>query len=355
MSSPEPTLFRRFPFLRDRVPWTPLASIPTPVEPLSLPGVGGELWIKRDDRSGLPYGGNKVRKLEFLLGRARARGAGRLITAGALGSHHALATAVYGRVLDLPVTLCLSPQRPTEEVRRSLLLAHALGSELVLVPRMELIPAAMAAQRILWAGDRPFVVPPGGSDSVGSLGYVNAALELAEQVDRFGAARPPMIHMACGTMGTAAGLAAGFALAGMEVQIRAVRVVGRLVAREGRLRRLATATLRFLRGRGVATPPPMAAHALVELDHDHLGEGYGRITPQAEAAMEQFARVGIELDPTYTGKAAAGLLASMTRWPDRLHLFWHTLSAVLPEPEGGLPDPRSLPSRFHPFFDLGAG
>lgn len=133
--------------------------------------------------------------------------------------------------------------------------------------------------------------------------------------------------------------------------IRAVRVVGRLVAGEARLRRLATTALRFLRRSGVETPPPSAAHALLEMDHNQLGEGYGHSTPSAEEAMERFFRAGIVLEPTYTGKAAAALLSSIKRAPDGIHLFWHTLSAVLPEGGEGGSDPRTLPPRFRSFFE----
>src|SRR5690606_25920461 len=121
-------LFRRYPEAARRLPWLPLATLPTPVEPLALEdpgGAGARLRLKRDDQAGLPYGGNKVRQLASTLARARDLGATRLVTAGATGSHHALATAVYGRRLGFDVTLCLFPQPLTDHVRRVLLLDHA--------------------------------------------------------------------------------------------------------------------------------------------------------------------------------------------------------------------------------------
>src|SRR5690606_757705 len=122
------------------------------------------------DQSGLPYGGNKVRKLEFLLAHARALGATRLVTAGATGSHHALATTVYGRQLGFDVTLCLFPQPLTDHVRRVLLLDHALGAELRWTPRMETIPLALFRARHAYRKERIFVVAPGGADPIGTLG-----------------------------------------------------------------------------------------------------------------------------------------------------------------------------------------
>lgn len=324
-------LFRRFPSLAERISWVELATLPTPVEPLALPGTEADLWIKRDDLSAVPYGGNKVRKLEFLLARAEARGARRVITGGALGSHHGLATAVYGRQRGLGVTLCLSHQELSPHVRRNLRLDEAVGAEIVRVPRMELIPVVLHAQRVRYRKDGAMIVPPGGSDPVGTLGYVSAGLELAEQLDRNEAPVPDVVHVACGTMGTAAGLAVGFALAGLQIRVRAVRVVGRIVTGEGRTRRLARATLRLLRRQGLEVPPDAAAVELLEMDHDRLGPGYGQPTERGRKAMERFARMEIGLDATYTGKAGAGFLASVEEEPEKRHLFWHTLSATLPD------------------------
>src|SRR5690606_7123727 len=131
--APAPALFRRFPELAARIPWLPLGSFPTSVEPLDLDGPvpsGVRLLVKRDDLGARPYGGNKVRKLEFILAEAKRRGAERLITVGAVGSHHALATTVYGRAHGFRVTLVLFPQQMNEHVRRILLLDYALGAEL---------------------------------------------------------------------------------------------------------------------------------------------------------------------------------------------------------------------------------
>lgn len=353
MSSPELSLFRRFPDLRERVPHLPLGRFPTPLEPLRLPGASADLWIKRDDLSAAPYGGNKVRKLEFLLGAAEARRSGSVITAGAVGSHHALATAVYARARGLPVTLCLAPQPLTAHVREVLLLDLALGARLVFVPHLALIPPALLAQRLRRREERPFVVAPGGSSLLGSLGYVSAALEVARQIREGEAPVPHRVQVPCGTMGTAAGLAVGFALAGLRVRVRAVRVVPRLVAGEVRLRRLVAGVLRFLRERGVATPRARTVHGLLEMDHDQVGRGYGHPTPQAARAVERFRGSGVELDGTYTAKAAAAFLAAADREPDRTHLFWHTLGALPGEEIVPRSDPEDLPSRFRRL--LGAG
>jgi 1-aminocyclopropane-1-carboxylate deaminase/D-cysteine desulfhydrase-like pyridoxal-dependent ACC family enzyme len=331
-------------------PRVALGTFPTPVERLPVSGVAREVWVKRDDLSAESYGGNKVRKLEFLLADARARDAGRIITAGALGSHHALATTVHGRKLDFPVTLVLSPQRPTEHVREVLLTDHALGADLRFVRRMEFIPWGLLRERIRHWPERPYMVPPGGSNALGTLGYVHAALELLDQVEAGEVPLPRRVHVACGTMGTVAGLALGFTLRGATIRIEAVRVVGKVVTNERVLRRLLSSTSHLLEAGGRKPPPVEKALALVRLHHDQIGEGYGRPTEAGRLAAERLSDAPFSLDPTYTAKAAAGLLAALDRGEEGPHLYWHTLSHRMPPLEGSVPEPSALPLRFRSFF-----
>ncbi|HEX7051292.1 MAG TPA: pyridoxal-phosphate dependent enzyme [Longimicrobiales bacterium] len=329
-------LFRRYPELGERIAWISLGVRPTPVERLALEdgaAAAGDAWIKRDDLSAEPYGGNKVRKLEFLLAEARVRGARRLITAGAVGSHHALATTVYGRAHGFPVSLVLFPQPLTPHVRDVLLLDHAFGAELHHVPRMELIPAALVGMRLARRRDRPFVIAPGGSDPVGTLGYVAAALELADQIAAGEAPRPDVVYVTAGTLGTAAGLAVGFALAGLDCRIVATRIASRLVTNGRALRRLVEGVVRVLRRAGAPAVEPAAALGRITLDHGQVGRGYGHETAAGRRARTRFAAAGLEVDPTYTAKAAAGFLAALARRNAGTVLFWHTLSATEPVPD----------------------
>jgi 1-aminocyclopropane-1-carboxylate deaminase/D-cysteine desulfhydrase-like pyridoxal-dependent ACC family enzyme len=343
--SEQPPLFRRYPALAEAVPWLSLGRFPTPLEPLPLAGEG-ETWVKRDDLSGGPYGGNKVRKLEFLLADALRAGAGRLITAGALGSHHALATAVYGRQLGLRVTLVLFPQLVTSHVRDVLLAAAAAGAEFRFVPRMELVPGALLALRWATRSERGYVIPPGGSNALGTLGYVNAALELAEQLAAGAAPVPREIHVAAGTLGTAAGLAIGLELAGLASRVAATRITGRIVTNERALARLVRGALVLLQP--VVRFDPDAATRRVEIRHRQIGSGYGRETPASRAATSRFESLGLRLDPTYTAKAAAELLASPGAGP---RLFWHTLSAVEPPRAAGPDIEQALPPRIRELLD----
>lgn len=337
-------LFRAHPWAVGRLPWMPLATLPTPVERLDLDGHTG-IWIKRDDLTGGPYGGNKVRKLEFLLAHAREHGAERLITAGAFGSHHALATAVYGRREGFDVTLVLFPQHRTEHVKEVMRAQEATGAEIRLTSRVEMVPVATLMAQVAHRGEPTAVIPPGGSNPTGTLAYVNAALEVADQIAAGTMPAPAEIHVAAGTMGSMAGIAIGAEMAGLASRVVGWRITSRIVTNEWAYRRLVARTLRRLADAGIDVPDEAAVLRRSYLRDDQLGEGYGRATDAGDRATAAFARHGLGLDPTYTAKAAAGMLRmigmSAPGWeaardaprgvePWGPVLFWHTLSAIMP-------------------------
>lgn len=321
-------LLLRYPQLSHAIPWVSLGVGVTPLAVLELEG--REILVKRDDLTATPYGGNKVRKLEFILARARAAGATRLLTAGATGSHHVLATTLYGRRLGFDVTAVLFPQHRTPHVRDVLLRIAEAGAELRFVSRMQAIPWGMWRERRA-AGERAFTVAPGGSDPIGTLGYVAAALELDEQLAR--SPVPDAIYISAGTLGTVAGVALGLALAHREIPVVAVRITSRLITNRRVLQRLIEGSAAILGGAGVEVGDAAArALASVQIVDDQLGAGYGHATAAGDDAARLFASRQIALDPTYTAKVAAAVLSSDTRQP----LFWHTLSAVMP-PLGSTP------------------
>ena len=344
----EPVLFTRYPGMRS-VPWVSLAQLPTPVEPATL-RLDGDIafWVKRDDQTSTLYGGNKVRKLEFILAAAKARGVQRLITAGAAGSHHALATAAYAAQLGFKTSLVLFPQPLTDHVREVLLTDFAFGAELRWTSRMTMVPGAITAARFVHWNERTLVIPPGGSNPVGTLGYVNATLELGEQIEAGLLPVPDEIVVAAGTLGTSAGIALGLALLGLPTRIRATRITSRLVTNERALHGLIRATAALLRAHDVAIEAD-AAIERVALTHDQIGAGYGRITEAAAAAQEAFATLNLHLDPTYTAKAAADFLAAARERPNARVLFWHTLSATMPAIE--LPPVSDLPRPFRAYLE----
>jgi len=315
-------LFHAFPALAPRLCRVPLGEFPTPVE--RLPAL--DVWVKRDDRSGAPYGGNKVRKLEFLLADAIARGARRIVTLCAFGSHHLLATTIYGRRAGLEVCGLVWPQPSTEHARDTLLLSAGAGACLHPARNLAVLPFAMAGLGLRHRADRRVFIPPGGSSPLGALGYVAAALELAEQV-RAGALPPPdAIYVPFGSGGTAAGLAVGLRLAKLEnARIFAVRVFDRLFTHAHGLAWLANRTAALIRGAG----GPDAGHFRArdfEVVHDQFGGAYGRETPAARAALAAAASCGLTLETTYTAKAFAAVLAR-PKGSGRI-LFWNTFSSA---------------------------
>ena len=355
MSDSEPALFRAFPSLRQSCPHRPFATLPTPIEPFPLAGVpDGGLWVKRDDRSCAAYGGNKPRKLEFVVAAALARGARRLVTSGGLGTNHGLATAILGRAAGLATTLVLIPQPVTDAVRRALLLHAAYGADLVYgenIPVAALRGGAALAAAAL-RGERPFIVPPGGSSLAGQLGFVSAGFELAEQVRGGALAEPAEVWVAVGSGGTLAGLSAGLRLAGLTSRVVGVQVSDILPASPRGLARKANAVLRHLRALGADTRGLAVSPTDFDLVRDALGPGYGAPTPAGREAVSDAARCGLQLETTYTGKTLAALRARRSQWPARPVLFWNTYSSVDTAARAPRPlDPEQLPARLRCFLD----
>jgi 1-aminocyclopropane-1-carboxylate deaminase/D-cysteine desulfhydrase-like pyridoxal-dependent ACC family enzyme len=349
MADPLPALFRRYPGLEGRIPWIPLGTFPTPIETVRIDTTEGPLRIlvKRDDRTAALYGGNKVRKLEFLLAEAERRGSRRLITAGAAGSHHALATTIYGRRHGFEVSVVLFPQPPAPHVADILRMDAEFGADVWWVRRMELVPLGIFRARLRHREDRAFVMAPGGSDATGTLGYVSAGLEIAEQIRGGQASRPSRVFVAAGTMGTAAGLALGFAMAGLEVPIIATRITGRIVANERVLRSLVQGAISKLHEGGIRLPEVDDVLRLVTLSHDQIGKGYGQETEASRNALALFGKAGLQLDTTYTAKAAAELTAWVTNpaaADEAPPLFLQSLSESRPLGQSAGKAPSALPA-----------
>jgi len=356
VSDSELALFRAFPSLRQRCPWRPFTDLPTAIEPFPLAGVPeGGLWVKRDDRCCAAYGGNKPRKLEFIVGAALARGARRLVTSGGLGTNHGLATTILGRAAGLATTLVLIPQPVTDAVRRALLLHAAYGAELVYGPN---IPAAALRGGAAFAaavlrGERPFVIPPGGSSLAGQLGFVSAGFELAEQVRGGALAEPAEVWVPVGSGGTLAGLSAGLRLAGLTSRVVGVLVSDILPPSPRSLARTANAVLRYLRAQGADTRGIAISPADFDLLRDQLGPGYGAPTPAGREAVADAAHCGLQLETTYTGKTLAALRARRGQWPTGPILFWNTYNSI--DVAVGTPrplDPELLPPRLRRVLDV---
>ncbi len=351
-------LVRRFPGVA-ALPRHPLTALPTPVRPLDrlasrcgLPA----LWVKRDDLSGPLYGGNKPRKLEWLLGTALARGRRGVITFGGIGTHHGLATAICARDAGLSTVLVMLPQPVTEHVRHCLLLDQAAGAELRLAGSVAgIVALALRCCTAAALRGRPLaIIPPGGTSPVGAIGYVNAAFELAEQIRAGQLPEPDAIFVPLGSGGTVVGLALGCRLAGLRSRIVAVLVTDILPPSPRRLAGIARAALRRLRRVAPEIPPCPAPTEAVTIVREYLGRGYGAATDAGLDAQRLLAESeGIVLETTYTAKCMAALLdaARQPTYRGQTLLFWNTFSSVdLAEVLGPLPDWRTLPPEFHRFF-----
>jgi len=330
---------------------TGIATLPTPIEP--LPALAEKLGltrllIKRDDLTNPVYGGNKVRKLEYLLGAALADDRRAVITTGAYGSNHCLATAVHARALGLEVHVVLSPQEPGPFAAATLLAHAALGTVMHPVDTWDGHDevARVASELTARDGVEPYVIPMGGSSPLGVVGYVNAAIEVADQLRELNAdidaadlcdyLRPDVIYVAAGTLGTAIGLAIGLAAIGAHTRVIAVRVTPGGVATGEVAEQLAVDTITLLGSIGPAFPSLTYADLNFELRHDFYEPGYGVPTPETEEAVALAAAHGITLETTYTGKAFAAMVADARAGTleDSQVLFWDTYSSVpLPEPD----------------------
>ena len=351
-------LEQRFPGFTFRVPRYRLTALPTPVHRLTRLGQDGgipNLWVKRDDASGPFYGGNKPRKLEWLLGDALRRGRRSVMTFGGIGTHHGLATTICARQAGLRTILVLLPQPLSEHVCHCLLLDHAYGAELHVAPSVAAAAATSVGLIVRGAvrRDVPSIIPVGGTSPLGTLGYVNAALELAEQVRVGDCPEPDSIFVPLGSGGTIAGLVLGLKLAGLRSRVVGVLVTDILPPSPSRLARLANRCWKRLRGAVPEIPHVRVGSADFSIVDGFVGPGYGAPTEEAAQAIDLMReREGISLETTYTGKCLAALLhLAAEEYRAQTLLFWNTYSSVDPARDlPQLPDFRELPPSFHRFF-----
>jgi D-cysteine desulfhydrase family pyridoxal phosphate-dependent enzyme len=295
----------------------PLAALPTPIhdavrlrEVLGGPSRCPRILIKRDDLTALGLGGNKARKLEFLVADALARQATTLVTTGAVQSNHARMTAAAASVAGLQSVLVLTMSERPPQPEGNLLLDRIFGARIRLVPPIDPMLAvgrddavvAEAVEDEKAAGRRPYVIPIGGSSSVGALGYVSGTLELVAQLSALHVS-PSRLYYASGSRGTQAGLTLGAKACRAPYQVYGVAVSGGEPEKVERALRIANEAAERL---GI---PDRIERSDLFTDQDHIGDGYGIPTPEGLEAIELVARTeAILLDPCYTSKAMAALI-----------------------------------------------
>ncbi|MCL6552395.1 MAG: D-cysteine desulfhydrase family protein [Firmicutes bacterium] len=310
-----------------RLPRLRLATLPTPLEemPTLSAYLGGpRLLVKRDDMTGLAFGGNKVRKLEYLLGEAVDRGCDVVVTVGAAQSNHARATAAAARRLGLDAVLVLAGDEPLER-QGNLLLDTIFGADIRVVDTDDdyvlMGVVEDIARDLQRRGRAPYVIPPGGSAALGAAAYANAGLELLDQLNTRGIHADAIVH-ATGTGGTQAGLYTACRLMQTRMEIIGVSAGPSRDVATARVRSLVEDLCGLL---GIDWRPH--PDDIVVTD-EYVGERYAVATPEGLDAIRLVARTeGLLLDPVYTGKAMAGLIDQVRRGrfrPDQSVVFWHT-------------------------------
>jgi L-cysteate sulfo-lyase len=317
-----------------RFPRVKLTHAPTALHP--LPNLtrhlgGPRLWIKRDDNTGLASGGNKTRKLEFLMGEAQAQGCDHVITQGAVQSNHVRQTAAAAAVLGMKCTGLLEHRITTNDRdylgSGNVLLDQLFGAALEQRPGGTDMQAEMEklADRLRAEGQKPYVIPGGGSNRVGALGYVTCAIELLAQANDLGLRIDHVVH-ATGSTGTQAGLVAGLEGLNSGIPVLGISTRQPRETQEANVYRLTQATADYIGVRGGIE------RAAVQANSDYVGGGYGVPTPGMVEAVEMTARLeGILLDPVYSGKGMAGLIDLVRRGhfrPDENVVFLHTGGSV---------------------------
>lgn len=324
-------LLNRFPELRASLSPTPLCNLPTPVQHLS--SLGNHAWVKRDDRSATEYGGNKMRKLEFILSDMDRQRAKRVVTLGATGTNAGVAAALACHQTGRRCDIFTFPQPETETVRKNRALMAHYGAHCI--PRRSMLSAALSwylhPGRLLGGW---YFLYAGCSNPPATFAYINAILELAEQVKNRECPPPTEIIVAAGSGATVAGLAIGCALAMPNCTVTAVQVApARLgpfaVCHPNVIERMQNQAWKRLRDCDPTLPERPVQHWVWE--DRYYGDGYGISNDTTERAIAVGAAHGLALEPTYSGKAFDCFLDTLDKRREPV-LFWHTYSSVgMPE------------------------
>lgn len=352
-------LFRDHPALKKCFPLVSLAVLPTPVERLEHIGSRlriGNLYIKRDDLTGAVYGGNKVRKLEFILGHVLQTRSREVMTVGFAGSNHALATAIYANQVGLKSTSLLMPQANACYVRRNLLAGYYYGARLCHYKTLEHLCIGIIGQHmrgIATNGAVTTFIPAGGSCPLGILGYVNAAMELKDQILAGQLPEPDLLYVPLGSMGTSAGLILGFKAVGLKTKVCPIRVIEESMASPKQMLRLIRDTAKLLHVSDSTFPRVDISENDLNIRNDFLGEGYARFSEKgvhAAALLKQEAN--IVFNGTYSAKALSALVddARKELLTGKTVLFWNTYNSRDLSAATGNVDYHDLPKAFYRYF-----
>ncbi len=353
-------LFEQFPALLEKIPFVSMGHYPTPVlraNKLDSDGRSSGIIVKQDGLTGDPYGGNKLRKLEFLLGDALAKGKTDIVTFGGAGSNHALATAIYAQRLGLKAHSFLIAQPNSKSLQNNLL--RSLSTDVTL-RHFETIPGLASGtilkliSHVVRGKGLPCVIPPGGSSALGLLGYVNAAFELKAQMDAGEIEPPDVIYAAAGTLGTVAGLALGFQILKLKTKICAIAVTDTDFSSMRKAKTLFEKTNNLLRQVDKNIPKCNFEDCALEIRRDFFSGEYGRYTQRGMAAVRHMKdTTGLKIEGCYTGNCVAALLEDLQLGllDNKQVLFWNTYDGHSQSPTPDTLDYHQLPTPFYQYFE----
>ncbi|MEW6716299.1 MAG: D-cysteine desulfhydrase family protein [Chloroflexota bacterium] len=309
------------------IPRLQFAHLPTPLEPLprlTRMLAGGQMFVKRDDQTGLAFGGNKARKLEYLLADAQTRNARTLITAGAVQSNHCRQTSAAAARHGFDCVLVLSGE-PPRHYSGNILLDKLLNAEIIWTEKSQREQVMnQTFEHLENEGRRPYLIPYGGSNPIGAVAYAYAMRELLEQWSqaRLGEGGPDWVVFASSSGGTQAGLLVGAEVFGYQGRVLGISVDEVEEVLSSRVAELATETVRLFQKSVIFAPKDVLVNG------NYLGGGYGVMGEPEKEAIRMFASLeGLLLDPVYTGRAAAGLIDLNRQGffsAEDTVLFWHT-------------------------------
>ncbi len=353
-----PLVFERWPALEARVPWMPIATTPTPVERChAIESFAHhrehnvDVWMKRDDLVCDRYGGNKVRRYEFLFARARARGARCLYTLGGLASTQSTATAVLGKALGFDVRLILYDQPVTEFAREALCINALAGASMKRSSNFVTAAARLGYELLRAKKGEAFLIEPGASSALANLGYIDAMLELAAQVERGECPRPDAILVPAGSSGTLAAIALAARILRWDTRAIGVRIAPRIATNALTIGHRVRSTARLLARVGGCDESDLRG-ARWEVLQGFNGRGYGYPTPEAiEGARAWKTLTGATGEVTYSGKQLAALrwLVRDPSLAGKSVLLWNTLST--PRPAISSEARAMVPAEFRAVFD----
>ncbi|MCX5995086.1 MAG: pyridoxal-phosphate dependent enzyme [Chloroflexi bacterium] len=353
-------LFRHYPLLSEKVPHVSLGGFPTPVQKLDHlardTGIN-QLYIKRDDLSGKLYGGNKIRKFEFILGHALHSGIREVLTFGFAGANHALATAVTAQQVGLRSISMMMPEPQVPYVCSNLLMTYYCGAELYHQQSKQMLILATAYQLIrhkMRNSRLPLFISGRGTSPLGTIGFVNAAFELKEQVMSGELPEPDYIYVAKGSGGTTAGLMLGIKAAKLKSRVVSVSAKDEKEIDAKKMGQVCDKTALLLHSLDPSFPKLECSDEDLDIRHDFVGRGYACPTEEGLKAISLMEKnEGIRLDTTYTGKAFACLLddAGKGDLRDKVVLFWNTYNSRDFSDAIAEVDYHRLPRGFHRYFE----